>query len=105
MSLTPSPAERSSMWASLNGLGPEVVEPDFSSIERLFSFPVAKPKEPAAAPARKEPKEVGLGRGWGLRRGRGSAPPPGARLPAACLPDHFPGLQEEPEPQHLSETV
>lgn len=81
MSLTPSPAERSSMWASLNGLGPEVVEPDFSSIERLFSFPVAKPKEPAAAPARKEPKEVGLGRGWGLRRGRGSAPPPGARLP------------------------
>lgn len=72
MSLTPSPAERSSMWASLNGLGPEVVEPDFSSIERLFSFPVAKPKEPAAAPARKEPKEVGLGRGLGLRRGRGS---------------------------------
>nr|KAF6484953.1 inverted formin 2 [Rousettus aegyptiacus] len=50
--------ERSSMWASLNGLGPEVVEPDFSSIERLFSFPVAKPKEPAAAPARKEPKEI-----------------------------------------------
>ncbi|XP_023377639.1 inverted formin-2-like [Pteropus vampyrus] len=50
--------ERSSMWASLSGLGPEVVEPDFSSIERLFSFPVAKPKEPAAAPARKEPREI-----------------------------------------------
>lgn len=50
------------MWAALGSLGAKAVEPDFSSIEQLFSFPVAKPKGPAAAPARKEPKEVGLGR-------------------------------------------
>lgn len=50
------------MWAALGSLGAEV-EPDFSSIEQLFSFPVAKPREPAAAPARKEPKEVGPGPG------------------------------------------
>ncbi|XP_012912792.2 inverted formin-2 isoform X2 [Mustela putorius furo] len=50
--------EQSSMWASLSSLGAEVVEPDFSSIERLFCFPEAKPKERMAAPARKEPKEI-----------------------------------------------
>ncbi|XP_047591373.1 inverted formin-2 isoform X2 [Lutra lutra] len=50
--------EQSSMWASLSSLGDEVVEPDFSSIERLFCFPEAKPKERMAAPARKEPKEI-----------------------------------------------
>ncbi|KAI5767754.1 INF2 [Gulo gulo luscus] len=50
--------EQSSMWASLSSLGAEVVEPDFSSIERLFCFPEAKPKERVAAPARKEPKEI-----------------------------------------------
>lgn len=50
--------ESSSMWASLSSPDAEVVEPDFSSIERLFSFPVAKPKEQVAAPARKEPKEI-----------------------------------------------
>ena len=55
------------MWASLSSPDAEVVEPDFSSLERLFSFPVAKPKEQAVAPARKEPKEVG--RGPGLRQG------------------------------------
>lgn len=55
------------MWASLSSPDAEVVEPDFSSIERLFSFPVAKPKEQAVAPARKEPKEVGTGPG--LRQG------------------------------------
>ncbi|KAG8514447.1 Adenylosuccinate synthetase isozyme 1 [Galemys pyrenaicus] len=49
--------EHSSMWAGLSGQG-AAVEPDFASIERLFSFPVAKPKEPTAAPARKEPKEI-----------------------------------------------
>uniref|UniRef100_A0A452QY75 Inverted formin 2 n=1 Tax=Ursus americanus TaxID=9643 RepID=A0A452QY75_URSAM len=48
----------SSMWASLSSLGAEVVEPDFPSIERLFCFPEAKPKEHVAAPARKEPKEI-----------------------------------------------
>ncbi|XP_055274622.1 inverted formin-2 isoform X2 [Moschus berezovskii] len=50
--------ERSSMWATLSSPDAEVVEPDFSSIERLFSFPTAKPKEQAVAPARKEPKEI-----------------------------------------------
>ncbi|XP_077910416.1 inverted formin-2 isoform X5 [Halichoerus grypus] len=50
--------EHNSMWASLNSLDAEVVEPDFSSIERLFCFPQAKPKEHVAAPARKEPKEI-----------------------------------------------
>ncbi|XP_023364624.1 inverted formin-2 isoform X2 [Otolemur garnettii] len=52
--------ERNSMWATLSGHSAEAVEPDFSSIERLFSLPVAKPKEPtvASAPARKEPKEI-----------------------------------------------
>lgn len=48
--------ERNSMWATLSSTAE--VEPDFSSIEQLFSFPLAKPKEPSAAPARKEPKEV-----------------------------------------------
>lgn len=51
------------MWASLSSPDTEMVEPDFSTIERLFSFPVAKPKEQAVAPARKEPKEVGRGQG------------------------------------------
>ncbi|XP_012601851.2 inverted formin-2 isoform X2 [Microcebus murinus] len=51
--------EGNSMWAALGSPDAEAVEPDFSSIERLFSFPVAKPREPAAAaPARKEPKEI-----------------------------------------------
>uniref|UniRef100_A0A2K6EN71 Inverted formin-2 n=2 Tax=Propithecus coquereli TaxID=379532 RepID=A0A2K6EN71_PROCO len=51
--------EGSSMWAALGSPNTETVEPDFSSIERLFSFPVAKPREPAAAAqARKEPKEI-----------------------------------------------
>lgn len=67
-----SPTEHSSMWASLSSPDAPVVEPDFSSIERLFCFPVAKPKESVAAPARKEPKEVGPGPGLGLRPGRGA---------------------------------
>jgi hypothetical protein len=54
------PAERNSMWATLGSPCTAAVEPDFSSIEQLFSFPTAKPKEPSAAPARKEPKEVRL---------------------------------------------
>lgn len=64
------------MWASLSSPDAETVEPDFSSIEQLFSFPAAKPKEPttAAAPARKEPKEV--------RTGRGLRPGPPARSPS-----------------------
>lgn len=91
------------MWASLSSLGAEVVEPDFPSIERLFCFPEAKPKEHVAAPARKEPKEVGPGRGRG---GTGASvlsqlPTPGR----GCSPDHVSGLQEEPEPEHLPEAV
>lgn len=50
--------EGNSMWATLSSPCTEAVEPDFSSIEQLFSFPTAKPKEPSAAPTRKEPKEV-----------------------------------------------
>lgn len=50
--------ERNSMWATLSSPCTAEVEPDFSTIEQLFSFPTAKPKEPSAAPARKEPKEV-----------------------------------------------
>ncbi|XP_004645437.1 inverted formin-2 isoform X2 [Octodon degus] len=50
--------EHNSMWATLSSPGSEQVEPDFGSIERLFSFPTVKPKELTAAPARKEPKEV-----------------------------------------------
>ncbi|XP_062945557.1 inverted formin-2-like isoform X2 [Cynocephalus volans] len=51
--------ERNSMWASLSSPNIMVVEPDFSSLEQLFSLPEVKPKEPAAAaPARKEPKQI-----------------------------------------------
>ncbi|XP_021099260.1 inverted formin-2 isoform X3 [Heterocephalus glaber] len=50
--------EQNSMWATLSGPGTQQVELDFSSIERLFSFPTAKPKECTTAPTRKEPKEV-----------------------------------------------
>lgn len=50
--------EQSSMWASLICAEATVLEPDFSSIERLFSFPMAKPKEPSATAARREPKEI-----------------------------------------------
>ncbi|XP_016041600.2 inverted formin-2 [Erinaceus europaeus] len=46
--------EHSSMWASRGG---QPLEPDLSSIERLFSLPAAKPREPAA-PTRREPREI-----------------------------------------------
>lgn len=55
--------EHSSMWALLSSPDADLVEPDFSQIEQLFSFPEAKPKGAAAAPARREPREVGPGRG------------------------------------------
>lgn len=58
------------MWASLSCAEATVLEPDFSSIERLFSFPMAKPKEPSATAARREPKEVGS-RGAVIRGGTG----------------------------------
>ena len=49
-----------SMWASAQK---DAVprEPDYSSIEQLFCLPVAEPKDKgAAAPVKKEPKEVCL---------------------------------------------
>lgn len=89
------------MWATLSSPDAEVVEPDFSSIERLFSFPTAKPKEQAVAPARKEPKEVGMGPGLG----QGSVAALQVLTGWGHFADHFSGLQEKPEPQHLPKAV
>ncbi|XP_055969711.1 inverted formin-2 isoform X2 [Sorex fumeus] len=50
--------ESSSMWAALTSADAAGPEPDLSSLERLFSFPAAKPKEPTAVAARREPKEI-----------------------------------------------
>ncbi|XP_027705127.1 inverted formin-2-like [Vombatus ursinus] len=47
-----------SMWASVSSLSSEDMEPDYTSIEQLFCFPITKPKEKEAAPAKKEPKEI-----------------------------------------------
>ncbi|KAF5890860.1 inverted formin-2 isoform X1, partial [Clarias magur] len=45
------------IWASEQSDSP--LEPDYSSIEQLFSLPVAEPKDKGqAAPAKKEPKEI-----------------------------------------------
>ncbi|KAK3538051.1 hypothetical protein QTP70_027405 [Hemibagrus guttatus] len=45
------------IWASEQSSSP--LEPDYTSIEQLFSLPVAEPKEKgSAAPAKKEPKEI-----------------------------------------------
>lgn len=45
------------IWASEQTDSP--LEPDYMSIEQLFSLPVAEPKEKGpVAPAKKEPKEV-----------------------------------------------
>lgn len=49
-----------SMWASVQK-EPPPHEPDYSSIEQLFCLPVAEHKDKgAAAPVKKEPKEVCL---------------------------------------------
>lgn len=48
------------MWASVQK-EPPPREPDYSSIEQLFCLPVVEPKDKgAAAPVKKEPKEVHL---------------------------------------------
>lgn len=48
------------MWASVQN-DPVPLEPDYSSIEQLFCLPVAEHKDKgAAAPVKKEPKEVCL---------------------------------------------
>ncbi|XP_066529545.1 inverted formin-2 isoform X3 [Hoplias malabaricus] len=45
------------IWASVQKDQP--LEPDYSSIEQLFSLPVAEPKDKTpAAPVKKEPKEI-----------------------------------------------
>ncbi|XP_033970604.1 inverted formin-2 isoform X2 [Trematomus bernacchii] len=47
-----------SMWATVQG-EPSSQEPNYSSIEQLFSFPVTENKDKgAAAPVKKEPKEI-----------------------------------------------
>ncbi|KAK1897937.1 Inverted formin-2 [Dissostichus eleginoides] len=47
-----------SMWATVQS-EPSSREPDYSSIEQLFSFPVTENKDKgAAAPVKKEPKEI-----------------------------------------------
>nr|XP_014340636.1 PREDICTED: inverted formin-2 isoform X1 [Latimeria chalumnae] len=50
--------ESHSLWASVRSDSDESLEPDYSSIEQLFSFPTAKPKEKKASQAKKESKEV-----------------------------------------------
>lgn len=48
------------MWASVQK-EPPPREPDYNSIEQLFCLPVAEHKDKgAAAPVKKEPKEVRL---------------------------------------------
>lgn len=49
-----------SMWASVQN-DPPPREPDYNSIEQLFCLPVTEHKDKgAAAPVKKEPKEVGV---------------------------------------------
>ncbi|XP_043373679.1 inverted formin-2 isoform X2 [Dermochelys coriacea] len=50
--------ESHSMWASVSSSSDEAIEPDYMSIEQLFSFPQTKPKEKAATPVKVEPKEI-----------------------------------------------
>lgn len=51
-------ADGQSMWASVQK-EPPPHEPDYGSIEELFCLPVTEPKDKgAAAPVKKEPKEV-----------------------------------------------
>lgn len=51
-------ADGQSMWASVQK-EPPPREPDYGSIEELFCLPVTEPKDKgAAAPVKKEPKEV-----------------------------------------------
>ncbi|KAJ7345232.1 hypothetical protein JRQ81_001182 [Phrynocephalus forsythii] len=50
--------EGHSIWASVTSSSEETIEPDYTSIEQLFSFPQAKPKSKEAAPVKTEPKEI-----------------------------------------------
>lgn len=59
-SCTRTPTDGGSMWASVQK-EPPPREPDYNSIEQLFCLPVAEHKDKgAAAPVKKEPKEVWL---------------------------------------------
>ncbi|XP_027656608.2 inverted formin-2-like [Falco cherrug] len=50
--------ESHSMWASVSSSSEETIEPNYASIEQLFCFPQATPKEKTAAPVKAEPKEI-----------------------------------------------
>ncbi|XP_065540308.1 inverted formin-2-like isoform X2 [Lathamus discolor] len=50
--------EGHSMWASVTSSSEETIEPNYTSIEQLFCFPQATPKEKTAAPVKAEPKEI-----------------------------------------------
>ncbi|XP_042332220.1 inverted formin-2 isoform X2 [Sceloporus undulatus] len=50
--------EGHSMWASVTSSSEEIIEPDYTSIEQLFCFPLAKSKSKEAAPVKTEPKEI-----------------------------------------------
>ncbi|NWS37129.1 INF2 protein, partial [Probosciger aterrimus] len=50
--------ESHSMWASVSSSSEETIEPNYTSIEQLFCFPQATPKEKTAAPVKAEPKEI-----------------------------------------------
>uniref|UniRef100_A0A8C6ISE4 Uncharacterized protein n=1 Tax=Melopsittacus undulatus TaxID=13146 RepID=A0A8C6ISE4_MELUD len=50
--------EGHSMWASVSSSSEETIEPNYTSIEQLFCFPQATPKEKTAAPVKAEPKEI-----------------------------------------------
>ncbi|KAM9557000.1 inverted formin-2 isoform 5-T8 [Guaruba guarouba] len=50
--------ESHSMWASVSSSSEKTIEPNYTSIEQLFCFPQATPKEKMAAPVKAEPKEI-----------------------------------------------
>ncbi|KAM4666681.1 inverted formin-2 isoform 2-T3 [Amazona ochrocephala] len=50
--------ESHSMWASVSSSSEKTIEPNYTSIEQLFCFPQATPKEKTAAPVKAEPKEI-----------------------------------------------
>ncbi|XP_053140453.1 inverted formin-2-like [Hemicordylus capensis] len=50
--------ESHSMWASTMSGSEETIEPDYTSIEKLFCFPQTKAKETGPAAVKTEPKEI-----------------------------------------------
>ncbi|XP_069772654.1 inverted formin-2 isoform X1 [Narcine bancroftii] len=47
-----------SLWSSVQQAAQQSLDPDYASIEQLFSFPVSKPKEKEKNVQKKEPKEI-----------------------------------------------